>query len=94
MIAIHDVLRRFWEFLDELVGRRRAAEHGIDPLRPYALLLHRACEQHVLIVVVRRNDEIWVLCLDLEGDVVEVAGRCRMRDGFKDLKAAFGQLRV
>ena len=58
------------------------------------LLLHGAREQHVLIVVVGGNDEIGVLRLDLEHDVVEIAGRRRMRNGFQDLEAALGQLRV
>ena len=82
MIAVHDVLRGLGEFLDELVGRRGAAEHRVDALRPHLLLLHGAGEQHVLIVVVGRDHEVGVLRLDLEHDVVEVARRRRMRDGF------------
>ena len=58
------------------------------------LLLHGAREQDVFVVVVGRNDEIRVLRLDLEHDVVEVARRRRMRDGFEHLEAALGQLRV
>ena len=94
MIAVHDVLRRLRKFLDELVRGGRAAEHRIDPLRPHALLLHRARQQDVFVVVVGRNDEIGVLRPDLEHHVVEVACRRRMRDGLQDLEPALGQLRV
>ena len=94
MIAVHDVLRGLGEFLDELVRRGRAAEHRIDALRTHTLLLHGARKQDVFVVVVRRNDEIGVLRLDLQHDVVEVARRRRMRDGLQHLEPALGQLRV
>ena len=94
VIAVHDVLGGFREFLDEFVGGRRAAEHRIDALRPHLLLLHGAREQHVFVVVVGRDHEIRVLRLDLEHDVVEVARRRRMRDRLEDLEAVRRQLRV
>ena len=94
MIAVHDVLRGLGEFLDELVGRGGAAEHRVDALRPDLLLLHGAREQHVFIVVVGRNDEIRIVGADFQRDVVEVARRRRVRDGFEHLEAAFGQLGV
>ena len=94
VIAIHDVLRRLGEFLDELVGRCRPAEHGVYPFRPYALLLHGAGKQDVLVVIVRRDDKVGVLRPDLEGDVVEVPRRGWMRNGIEHLEAAPRQLVV
>ena len=94
VIAVHDVLRGLREFLDELVGRGGAAEHRVDALRPDALLLHGARQQHVFVVVVGRNDDVRIVRPDLQRDVVEVAGRRRMRDGLEHLEAALRQLRV
>ena len=94
VVAVHDVFGGVREFLDEFVRRCRAAEHRIDAFRANALLLHGAGQQHIFVVVVRRDDDVRVLRLDLQRDVVEVAGRRRMRDGLEDLEAAFRQLRV
>ena len=66
MVAVHHVLRRFREFLDEAVVGRRAVEHAIDALRLDVLLLHGARQQHEFAVVARRDDEIGVLRPDLQ----------------------------
>ena len=94
VIAVHDVFGGIGKLLDELVGGGGAAEHRVDALGPHPLLLHRAREQDIFVVVVRGYDEVGVLRPDLEHDVVEVAGRRRMRDGLEDFEALRRQLRV
>ncbi len=94
VIAVHDVAGGVGEFLHELVGRSRAAEHGVDPFRADALLLHGAREQNVFVVVVGRDHDVRILRADLERDIVEVAGGRRVRDRLQDLETALGQLGV
>ena len=94
MIAVHDVFGGVGEFLEEFVGRRGAAEHRIDALRPHVLFQHGAGEQHIFVVVIGGDDEVGVLRLDLEHDIVEVARRGRVRDGLQNLKSLLRQLRV
>ena len=92
MIAIHDVLRGFGEFLDELVRGCRAAEDGVDAFWPHALLLHGAGEQHVFVVVIGRNHQIGILRLNLQRHVIEITGRRRMRNSLEYLETALRQL--
>ncbi len=94
MIAVHDVLRGFRELLNELVGRCRAAEDRVNAFWAHPLLLHGAGEQHVLVIVVRRDHEIRILRLDFQHHVIEIAGRRRMRNGLEHLEAPLGQLGV
>src|SRR5712692_5950145 len=49
---------------------------------------------NVVLKIKAQNPDIVILRLDLEHDVVEVAGRGRMRDGLQHLEAALRQLLV
>ena len=58
------------------------------------ILLHRAREKDVFVVVVGRDDEVGVVRLDLQYDVVEVAGRRRMRHCLDHLEPTRWKLRI
>src|SRR5579884_1614871 len=94
VIAVHYPVGGFGEFLHELVGRRRATQDGIDALRAHLLLLHGTSEKYILVVVIRGDDEVRVVRLDLEHDIVEVARWRRMRNGLEYLESPCRKLRV
>ena len=94
MVAVHDEVRGVRELAHEAEIGGRAVQHGVDALRPDALLLHRAGEEHELRVVARGDHEVRVQRLDAERDVRHVPRGRGMRHRLQDLEAARRQLRL
>ena len=92
VVAIDDAVGGIGKFLEELVAGGRATEHRIDRLGHHLLLLHRAHQERVLVVVVGRDDDVGIDRLHPQHDVVEVARRVRVLDDLLDLEAVGRQL--
>ena len=92
MVAVDDAVGRVREFLQELVARRRTAQHRVDRLGLHLLLLHGAHQQGVFVEVIGGDDDVGVERLHAQHDVVEVARGVGVFDDLFHLKAITRQL--